>query len=126
FSFAKWGPRSGSHSPDVRRAPAKPWRSSASRSLHGGPDVAPKPPDVRRAPAKPGRSSNQHLEIRRVGSRVVCVVALLVVLVGCRTFTAPEPARLVPLLPRLGELPRVGFRGTPAEGDARLEPLLCE
>src|SRR5205085_740870 len=43
FSFATWGPRYGSHPPDVRRAPAKPWRSSASRSLHGGPDMAPTP-----------------------------------------------------------------------------------
>src|SRR5205823_3146655 len=91
-----------------------------------GPRFGSRRPALRAAPATPGRSSNQHLEIRGVGSRVVCVVALLVVLAGCRTFTAPEPARLAPLLPRLGDLLLVGFHGTTAEGDAGLERLLCE
>ena len=108
--------------PNVRRAPAKPWRAI---DLHGGPDMAPKPPDVRRAPAKPWRASNQSL-VRRVGARSVCVVMALVVLAGCRTFTPPEPARLAPLLPRLGDLLLVGFHGTTAEGDPAIERLLCE
>jgi beta-N-acetylhexosaminidase len=34
--------------------------------------------------------------------------------------------RLVPLLPRLGDLLLVGFHGTAAEGNAELERLLCE
>src|SRR5437763_15844315 len=43
--------------PNVRRAPAEPWRSSIN---HGGPEMAPKPPNVRRAPAEPWRSSINH------------------------------------------------------------------
>lgn len=45
---------------------------------------------------------------------------------GCRTLTPPDPARLAPLLPRLGDLLLVGFRGTAGEGNADLERLLCE
>jgi hypothetical protein len=48
------------YTPRVRRAPAKPWRSTIGV---GGPDMAPYTPRVRRAPAKPWRSS-----ITRFGS----------------------------------------------------------
>ncbi|HET7341872.1 MAG TPA: glycoside hydrolase family 3 N-terminal domain-containing protein [Methylomirabilota bacterium] len=43
---------------------------------------------------------------------------------GCRTLAPPAPARLAPLLPRLGDLLLVGFHGT-AGDDAALERLLC-
>jgi hypothetical protein len=46
--------------PNARHAPAKPGRSSATRS-RGGPGMAPKPPITRHAPAKPGRSSSTRL-----------------------------------------------------------------
>jgi beta-N-acetylhexosaminidase len=54
------------------------------------------------------------------------VLGLVVALAGCRTFAPPEPGRLAPLLPRLGDLLLVGFHGTAAEGNADLERLLCE
>jgi beta-N-acetylhexosaminidase len=58
----------------------------------------------------------------------VGVVALLVLLggAGCRTLAPPDPARLAPLLARLGDLLLVGFHGTSVEGNADLERLLCE
>src|SRR5712691_623083 len=43
--------------PNVRSAPAEPWRSSG---FHGGLDMAPQPPNVRSAPAEPWRSSGFH------------------------------------------------------------------
>src|SRR6267378_2324947 len=52
----RWGPRHGPHTPSVRRAPAKPWRSSnpaGDRPRHG-----PHTPGARGAPAKPWRSSS--------------------------------------------------------------------
>src|SRR5687768_16319799 len=42
--------------PDIRRAPAEPWRSSGVPGVRG-PEMAPRPPDIRRAPAEPWRSS---------------------------------------------------------------------
>lgn len=45
--------------------------------------------------------------------------------VGCRTFTPPEPARVAPILPRLGDLLLVGFQGTTGDGNVELERLLC-
>ena len=54
------------------------------------------------------------------------MLGLVVALAGCRTFAPPEPGRLAPLLPRLGDLLLVGFHGTAAEGNADLERLLCE
>jgi beta-N-acetylhexosaminidase len=55
-------------------------------------------------------------------------VALLALLVctACRTLAPPDPARLAPLLPRLGDLLLVGFHGTSGEGNADLERLLCD
>lgn len=55
-------------------------------------------------------------------------VVLLALLAGaaCRTFAPPDPSRLAPLLPRLGELLLVGFHGTTGEGNADLDRLLCE
>ena len=47
-------------------------------------------------------------------------------LVACRTFVPPEPGRLAPIIPRLGELLLVGFHGTTGEGNGELERLLCE
>jgi beta-N-acetylhexosaminidase len=38
----------------------------------------------------------------------------------------PDPARIAPLLPRLGDLLLVGFHGTAGEGNRDLERLLCE
>lgn len=47
-------------------------------------------------------------------------------LAGCRTAAAPDPARVSPLLPRLGDLLLVGFHGTTAEPGPEVERLLCE
>jgi beta-N-acetylhexosaminidase len=58
-------------------------------------------------------------------ARAVVLLALLAC-AACRTFAPPDPARLAPLLPRLGDLLLVGFHGTTAEGNADLERLLCE
>ena len=54
------------------------------------------------------------------------VAGLLVAAGGCRTFTPPEPGRIAPLLPRLGDLLLVGFHGTAGEGNPDLERLLCQ
>jgi beta-N-acetylhexosaminidase len=64
---------------------------------------------------------------RRVRAGAGAVV-LLVLLGGaaCRTLAPPDPARLTPLLERLGDLLLVGFHGTSIEGNADLERLLCE
>src|SRR5687767_11251401 len=43
--------------PDVRSAPARPWRFSGVVNVAGGAGMAPKPPDVRSAPARPWRFS---------------------------------------------------------------------
>ena len=58
----------------------------------------------------------------------VGALAVLLLLVGanCRTLAPPDPARVAPLLPRLGDLLLVGFHGTTHEGNADLERLLCE
>ena len=50
--FAGWGPRHGPQAPNVRRAPAKPGRSSLTRHT----------------PAKPGRSSSTRLAPAKPGS----------------------------------------------------------
>jgi beta-N-acetylhexosaminidase len=63
------------------------------------------------------------------GARARCIVGLLALVLAvsaCRTFASPDPARLAPLLPRLGELLLVGFHGTTGEGNVDLERLLCE
>src|ERR671924_254403 len=51
------GARYGPQTPNVRRAPAEPWRASITRVGIGGPDMAPKTPNERGAPAEPWRSS---------------------------------------------------------------------
>jgi beta-N-acetylhexosaminidase len=58
-------------------------------------------------------------------ARALAALALLA-LAGCRTLTPPDPARLSPLLPRLGDLLLVGFQGTAGESSADLERLLCD
>ena len=55
----------------------------------------------------------------------MALVVLLSVASGCRTFVPPEPGRLAPLVPRLGDLLLVGFHGTVGEGNTELERLLC-
>ena len=63
----------------------------------------------------------------RVRTRwVLALAALLFVVSACRTFAPPDPARVAPLLGRLGDLFLVGFHGTAGEGNADLERLLCE
>jgi beta-N-acetylhexosaminidase len=59
---------------------------------------------------------------------LIRAVVLLALLAGaaCRTLAPPDPARLAPLLPRLGSLLLVGFHGTSGEGNADLERLLCD
>jgi len=61
----------------------------------------------------------------RLLSRPVVLLALLTC-AACRTLGPPDPARLAPLLPRLGDLLLVGFHGTSAEGNAALDHLLCD
>src|SRR5207253_1234607 len=53
------GPRHGPQAPNVRSAPAQPWRSSGpGTGRDGGPDMGgPQAPNVRSAPAQPWRSS---------------------------------------------------------------------
>jgi beta-N-acetylhexosaminidase len=51
---------------------------------------------------------------------------LLALLVAACRSTQPHPARLTPLLPRLGDLLLVGFDGTAGAGNIELERLLCE
>ena len=65
---------------------------------------------------------------RRRARPLATLVVLLGLLAGagCRTLAPPDPARLSPLLPRLGDLLLVGFHGTAGEGNAELERLLCE
>jgi beta-N-acetylhexosaminidase len=64
---------------------------------------------------------------RRVRAGVGAVALLgLLGAAGCRTLAPPDPARLAPLLERLGDLLLVGFHGTSPEGNADLERLLCE
>ena len=58
--------------------------------------------------------------------RRTLLVSLVVAATACRTLAPPDPARLAPLIPRLGDLLLVGFHGTAGEGDAELERLLCE
>ena len=67
-----------------------------------------------RLPASAGRAA-----------RALAALALIV-LAGCRTLTPPDPARLSPLLPRLGDLLLVGFHGTAGESSADLERLVCD
>jgi beta-N-acetylhexosaminidase len=68
------------------------------------------------------------LTSRRRARPLATLVVLLGLLAGagCRTLAPPDPARLSPLLPRLGDLLLVGFHGTAGEGNAELERLLCE
>lgn len=56
---------------------------------------------------------------------VAALLAVLLAFAGCRTFAPPDPARIAPLLPRLGDLLLVGFHGTGGEDNAELERLLC-
>jgi beta-N-acetylhexosaminidase len=53
-------------------------------------------------------------------------VAVLLAVGACRTVAPPEPGRLAPLLPRLGDLLLVGFHGTAGEGNAEAERLVCQ
>src|SRR5437764_943914 len=82
----RWGPEMAPKPPDVRRAPAEPWRASVWRDGDGAPkwppgpptfvaprrsrgaplcgetemrarEMAPRPPDVRRAAGEPWRAS---------------------------------------------------------------------
>jgi beta-N-acetylhexosaminidase len=68
------------------------------------------------------------LTSRRRPRPLATIIVLLGLLAGagCRTLVPPDPARLSPLLPRLGDLLLVGFHGTAGEGNAELERLLCE
>ena len=59
------------------------------------------------------------------GVRPLAALALLAV-AACRTLAPPDPARLSPLLPRLGDLLLVGFHGTTGEPGGELDRLLCE
>lgn len=61
----------------------------------------------------------------RGSSLAPLLLATLALLVGCRSFTPPDPARLAELDAELGELLLVGFTGTDAAGNADLERLLC-
>jgi beta-N-acetylhexosaminidase len=63
--------------------------------------------------------------LRRRVSRLACTL-LLVLLSGCRTLTPPDPGRLTPLLPRLGDLLLVGFHGTSVDGDPAIDRLFCQ
>src|SRR6185369_12676491 len=51
------GPDMAPKPPNVRTAPAEPWRFSGVVNVVRGPDMAPKPPNVRTAPAEPWRFS---------------------------------------------------------------------
>src|SRR5437763_10942575 len=44
------GPDMAPKPPNVRSAPAEPWRFSGMGDVVRGPEMAPKPPNVRRAP----------------------------------------------------------------------------
>jgi beta-N-acetylhexosaminidase len=57
---------------------------------------------------------------------LVFTLATLLLAGGCLTLAPPDPARLGPLVPRLGDLLLVGFHGTAGEGDADVERLLCD
>src|SRR5438309_10931174 len=58
------GPEMAPKPPDVRSAPAQPWRFSGVVNVVPGLEMAPKAPDARRAPAKPGRPSTLRLPTR--------------------------------------------------------------
>src|SRR5439155_9206947 len=55
--LVRGGPEMAPHPPNVRGAPAQPWRPSVSRLVRGGPRNGPHPPNVRGAPAEPWRPS---------------------------------------------------------------------
>jgi beta-N-acetylhexosaminidase len=57
---------------------------------------------------------------------VVAWLAIAIVVSACRTVVPPDPARIAPLVPRLGDLLLVGFHGTAGEGNGDLERLLCQ
>jgi beta-N-acetylhexosaminidase len=54
------------------------------------------------------------------------VLSLLLAATGCRTGAPSDTDRLARLVPRLGNLLLVGFRGTTGEGNTDLERLLCQ
>jgi beta-N-acetylhexosaminidase len=62
----------------------------------------------------------------RAHGRAAGLVLLVLLAAACRTFTPPDPARLAPLLPRLGDLLLVGFQGTALADNPGLERLLCD
>jgi beta-N-acetylhexosaminidase len=57
--------------------------------------------------------------------RLALAVALALGLVGCRSASLPDPARMALVSPELGQLLMVGFRGTDADAESELERLLC-
>jgi beta-N-acetylhexosaminidase len=61
----------------------------------------------------------------RLARPLAATLLTTLLLSGCRTVSPPDPARLAAVMPELGQLLLVGFRGTEAEGNAELEALLC-
>jgi beta-N-acetylhexosaminidase len=56
---------------------------------------------------------------------VAATILGVMAVTGCRTVVAPDPARVEALVRELGRLLLVGFRGTDADAESDLEPLLC-